>query len=112
LGWICKLDKGEFIGRDALVKQRQAGVKRILTGFEMLERGIARDHFPAELDGKRIGTVTSGSPAPFLKKNIGLAYLPASCNTMGTEFNIIIRDKPVKARVVPTPFYRRTASRQ
>ena len=107
LGWICKLDKGDFIGRQALLKQREEGVNRRLVGFEMVERGIARDHYPIELDGKRLGIVTSGSYAPFLEKNIGLTYLPADQSAVGTEFQVVIREKPVKARVVPTPFYRR-----
>jgi aminomethyltransferase len=110
LGWICKLDKGDFIGRDKLAQQSRAGVQRTLVGFEMTERGIARDHYPLELDGKRIGAVTSGSPAPFLKKNIGLAYLPSDKTAVGTEFSVVIREKPVKAQVVPTPFYRKSAS--
>ncbi len=95
LGWICKLDKGDFVGRDALVRQRQSGLHRLLVGFEMVERGIARDHYPVELDGKPAGAVTSGSPAPFLKKNIGLAYLPFGRRAVGTEFSVIIREKPV-----------------
>jgi aminomethyltransferase len=110
LPWICKLDKGDFIGRDLLLKQRAEGVTRILAGFEMVERGIARDQYPVELEGRTIGVVTSGSPAPFLQKNIGLAYLPAARCAAGTEFNVIIRGKPVKARVVSTPFYRRARS--
>jgi aminomethyltransferase len=109
LNWICKLEKGNFVGRDALMRQHEAGIKRILVGFEMIERGIARDHYTVELDGQRVGTVTSGSPAPFLKRNIGLAYLPINNTSIGTEFSVIIREKAVKAQVVPTPFYRRTA---
>jgi aminomethyltransferase len=107
LGWICKLEKGDFIGRDALVKQFASGVKRILIGFEMVDRGIARDHYPLEINGQNAGIVTSGSPAPFLKKSIGLAYLPIENKNIGTEFNVLIRGKPAKARVAPTPFYRR-----
>lgn len=85
LGWICKLDKGDFIGREVLLKQKQQGIQRILVGFEMIERGIARDHYPVELDGRIIGFVTSGSPAPYLKKNIGLTYLPADKSAAGTD---------------------------
>jgi len=107
LAWICKLDKGEFIGREALVAQREHGVQRRLVGFEMVERGIARDGYPVSLDGRPAGAVTSGSPAPFLKKNIGLAYLPPSRAEAGTELAVTIRGEPVRARVVPTPFYRR-----
>jgi aminomethyltransferase len=109
LGWICKLEKGGFIGREALVRQRESGVQRILVGFEMIDHGIARDHYPVEIDGKLYGTVTSGSPAPFLKKNIGLAYLPSDRKAVGTEFSILIREKHMKAQVVPTPFYRKAA---
>lgn len=107
MGAICKLDKGDFIGRDSLLRQRQQGVRRKLVGFEMVERGIARDQYPVELDGRQVGTVTSGSPAPFLKKNIGLTYLPADRCAIGTEFQVIIRGKATRARVVPTPFYKR-----
>ena len=111
LGWICKLKKGNFIGRDVLLKQLESGVKRILVGFEITERGIARDHYPVEVNGQRVGTVTSGSPAPFLKKNIGLTYLPTEMKAVGTEFSVVIREKPVRAHVVPTPFYRKPPSR-
>jgi aminomethyltransferase len=107
LGWICRLEKGDFIGREALLRQQDEGVSRLLVGFEMAERGIARDQYPVELDGTRVGSVASGSPAPFLRKNIGLTYLPSGRATVGSEFHIIIRDKPVKARVIQTPFYRR-----
>jgi aminomethyltransferase len=107
LGWICKLDKGDFIGRDVLLRQRREGLTRLLVGFEMAERGIARDHYPVRLDGTVCGHVTSGSPAPFLQRNIGLTYLPTDRSAPGTEIEIVIREKPVKARVVPTPFYKR-----
>ena len=107
LGWICRLDKGDFIGREPLLHQRKAGITRKLIGFEMVERGIARDHYPIRKDGEDLGLVTSGSPAPFLQKNIGLAYLPIRLAEIGTEFDIIIRGRPVRARVVQTPFYRR-----
>lgn len=107
LGWICKLQKGDFIGRQELLKQRDTGVRRILAGFEMIDRGIARDHYAAELNGERIGVVTSGSPAPFLRKNIGLAYLPVARAAAKTQFDVVIREKPAKAQVIPTPFYRR-----
>lgn len=111
LARICKLGKGYFIGREALLRQSRTGLNRILAGFEMVDRGIARDRYAIEIDGLAAGTVTSGSPAPFLKKNIGLAYLPVARAAVGTQFDVIIRGKPAKAQVVPTPFYRRVASK-
>ena len=107
LGWICKLDKGDFTGREALVHQKEAGIKRKLVGFEVTDRGIARDHQEVLVDGQRIGHVTSGSPAPFLKKNIGLAYVPAEFATVGQVIQIDVRGRLVGAQVVKTPFYKR-----
>ena len=103
---FCKMEKPEFIGRTAL--QKATGVKRTLVGLEMIERGIARDGYKI-LDeaGKEIGYVTSGSPAPFLKKNIALAYVPPDAATIGSTVKVEIRGQGVKAQVVPTPFYRR-----
>ncbi len=107
LGWILKLEKGEFIGRDALARQKAEGVRRKLVGFEMIGRGIARSHYPILKDGRPIGQVTSGSPAPWLGKNIGLGYVAVEHSAIGTEFDVVIRDQPVRARVVQTPFYKR-----
>ena len=107
LGWICKLDKGNFIGREALAKQKEAGVKRKLVGFEVTDRGIARDDQEVLIDGDRVGKVTSGSPAPFLKKNIGLAYVPVEFANVGQAINIDVRGRLVGAQVVKTPFYKR-----
>ena len=108
LGSIVKFEKGEFIGRDALLKQKQDGVKRRLIGFEMVGREIARDHYPVFIDGQEAGHVTSGSPSITLKKNIGLAYLPAERAAIGTNFNVLVRSKMSEAKVVRTPFYKRT----
>ena len=107
LGWICKLDKGDFIGRESLARQKQAGVKRKLVGFEVTERGIARDDQEVLVDGERVGKVTSGSPAPFLKKNLGFAYVPIEHATVGQEIKIDVRGRLVAAEVVKTPFYKR-----
>ncbi|HEX7157733.1 MAG TPA: glycine cleavage system aminomethyltransferase GcvT [Edaphobacter sp.] len=109
LGRYAKLDKGDFVGRDALLKiQEESGPKRKLVGLEMIERGIGRDAYPVfSLDGKRIGEITSGSPAPFLKKNIALAYVPVEFSALDTEVAVEIRGQMVKAKVVPTPFYKR-----
>ena len=108
LGWIVKFEKGEFIGNEALLKQKQEGVKRRLVGFEMLGKDIARDHYPVFVHGREAGHVTSGSPSITLKKNIGLAYLPAENASIGTTFHVAVRSKMSEARVVRTPFYKRT----
>lgn len=107
LGWITKLQKGDFIGRDAISTLKEKGLSRKLAGFEMMEPGIARDDFDVYISDKKVGKVTSGSPAPFLKKNIGLAFLPSEFANVGQEIKIDIRGKHVSAVVVPTPFYKR-----
>jgi aminomethyltransferase len=107
LGWIVKLDKGDFIGRGALAKQREQGVSRKLVGFEMRGRGIGRDGYEVFLDGKAAGWVTSGGPAPTLGKNIGLCYLPAAHAVPGQSIQVMIRNQPVDAVTVETPFYKR-----
>ncbi len=108
LGWTVKLNKGDFIGRAALAAQKETGVSRKLVGFEMIGRGIGRDHYPVFMDGQQVGQVSSGSPAPYLKKNIGLAYLPISLTQAESVFHIDVRGKMVEAQVVPTPFYKRS----
>ena len=107
LGWITKLDKGEFTGRDALVALKEKGLSRKLAGFEMTEPGIARDGYDVYINDAKVGVVTSGSPAPFLKKNIGLAFLPPDFAKIGQEIRIDVRGKHLTAKVVPTPFYKR-----
>ena len=110
---FCKIDKAEFIGQDSLVKAKAAGVKRTLIGLEMLERGIARDGYKVQdLQGNEIGYVTSGSYAPFLKKNIALAYVPPEHSTVDSDLAVEIRGQAVKARVIPTPFYKRPKKTQ
>jgi aminomethyltransferase len=109
LGWIVCLEeaKGEFIGRAVLEEQKKSGPPRKLVGFEVTGRGIARHGYPVLLDGAPAGEVTSGSYAPFLQRSIGLAYLPAGRAAVGTEFAVEVRGRPVPAKVVPTPFYKR-----
>ena len=107
LGWICKLDKGDFIGRESLARQKEDGVQRKLVGFEVTERGIARDHQDVLIDDECVGQVTSGSPAPFLKKNIGLTYVPVAHANVGQQIQIDVRGKLVGAQLVKTPFYKR-----
>jgi aminomethyltransferase len=106
---FCKLEKGRFLGSDALQAVIAAGgPERKLVGLEMIERGIARDGYRVlDLAGQPIGSVTSGSPAPFLKKNIALAYVPRAHAEVGSEVAVEIRNAPVKARVVPLPFYKK-----
>jgi aminomethyltransferase len=104
---FCKMEK-EFIGRAALEKAKGAGLKRTLVGLEMIGRGIARDDYKVQDGtGREIGYVTSGSPAPFLKKNIALAYVPPEFAEVGTAVKVEIRGQGVEAQVVPTPFYKR-----
>jgi aminomethyltransferase len=108
LGWIVKLDKGDFMGRNALLKQKESGgIKRKLVGFEMCARGIGRDGYEVCLNGAAAGWVTSGGPAPTLNKNIGLCYLPTEQSVPGTNIQIMIRNLPVDAVTVETPFYKR-----
>ena len=107
LGWIVKLDKGDFIGRSVLAKQKEQGVSRKLVGFEMRGRGIGRDGYEVFLDGAAAGWVTSGGPAPTLCKNIGLCYLPTAQAVPGKNIQIMIRNQPVDAVTVETPFYKR-----
>ncbi len=108
LSWIVKFDKGDFQGRDVLQREKAEGPKRRLVGFEMVDRGIARHGYPV-VDGKQeIGVVTSGTHSPTLKKAIGLAYLPLDKSAQGSEFNVLIRGKEARAKVVPTPFYKRS----
>jgi len=105
---FIKMDKPEFIGREALQKAKAAGIKRTLVGLEMTDRGIARDRYKVQDEaGKEIGYVTSGSPSPFLKKNIALAYVPIEFAKEGTPLKVEIRGQGVAAKVVPTPFYKR-----
>jgi aminomethyltransferase len=107
LAWIVKLDKGDFVGREALRAQREKGLTRKLVGFEMRGRGIGRDGYEVLIDGNAAGWVTSGSPAPTLGRNIGLCYLPLDRAKPGEKIEVVIRNQAVEAETVPTPFYKR-----
>ena len=107
LGWIVGWKKESFIGAEALRQQKQEGVRRKLVGFEVLDRAIARHGYDAYVDGNKAGVVTSGTQTPYLKKAIGMAYLPAEKTGVGTEFEIDVRGRRVRAQVVPMPFYKR-----
>ncbi|MFQ5767058.1 MAG: glycine cleavage system aminomethyltransferase GcvT [Acidobacteriota bacterium] len=107
LAFIVKMEKGEFIGRDALVSQKKEGVRRRLSGFRVTGRGIARAGHAVHLQNKEVGKVTSGTHSPSLRRSIGLVYLPADQRRPGTELTVKIRQAEVPAEVVSTPFYRR-----
>ncbi|MCR4428083.1 MAG: glycine cleavage system aminomethyltransferase GcvT [Caldiserica bacterium] len=106
LGWVVKLQKGDFIGRDALLKVKEEGPRRKLVGFELLEPGVPREHYKVFINGEERGMVTSGAFSPSLKKGIGLAYVPVGFEKPGTLLDIQIREKLVPAQVVETPFWK------
>jgi len=110
LEWIVAWRKERFMGRDALVDQKAGGVARRLVGFEMIDRGIARQGYAVAIEGQGVGRVTSGTQTPFLRKAIGLTYVPADASAPGTVLEIDIRGRPARARVVPLPFYTRSRS--
>jgi aminomethyltransferase len=108
LSWTVKLDKPDFVGKQALLDAKARGLSRTLVGFEVTGRGVARHGYPLlSQSGERVGLCTSGAPSPTLGKSIGLGFLPVSLATLGTEFLVDCRGKPVPAKVVPTPFYKR-----
>ena len=110
LGWIVKLGKGDFIGRDVLERQAEEGVDRRLVGLEMMDRGIARHGYPVFLDAdaeEPVGVVTSGTQSPTLGKALAMAYLPSEAADVGREVFVSIRNRTVRARVVDLPFYKR-----
>ena len=109
LDWIVKMDKGSFVGREALARQRDRGVTRKLVGFEMTGRGIGRDGYEVCVAGVGAGWVTSGGPSPTLNRNIGLCYLPCVNAEAGRNIQVMVRGQPVDAVTAATPFYKRTS---
>ncbi|MEF3310088.1 glycine cleavage system aminomethyltransferase GcvT [Paenibacillus sp. GYB004] len=108
LGFFVKLDKGDFIGREALAAQKEQGLPRKSVGIEMIDRGIPRSHYPVySADGRQIGEVTTGTQSPTFKRNVGLALIETAHAAIDTELFVEIRGKKLKAKVVPTPFYKR-----
>ncbi len=107
LGWIVGWKKDDFIGAAALRAQKASGPARKIVGFEMVERGIARPGYDMYVGGAAVGRVTSGTQTPYLKKAIGMGYLPAAQAVVGAEFEVDIRGRRTRARVVPMPFYKR-----
>jgi aminomethyltransferase len=105
LGWVVKLDKGDFVGRDALRRQKAEGVRERLAGFRLTARGFPRHGYPVRVDGRDAGTVTSGTLSPSLGAGIGMAYLPVEAAKPGTRVEVVIRDQAVPAEVVRPPFY-------
>ena len=110
LGWIVKLGRGDFIGRDVLERQQEEGVERTLVGFEMVDRGIARNGYPVMLEegsAEAVGEVTSGTQSPTLRKALGMVYLPTEMAQIGRELFVQVRNRAARARVVELPFYSR-----
>ena len=107
LGWIVKMGKGEFVGREALAREKERGPARKLVGFEMRGRAIARHGHDVLHEGHAVGAVTSGTFAPFLKRSLGMAYVPTALASPGTPIQVDVRGRAEEAVVVPTPFYRR-----
>jgi aminomethyltransferase len=112
LGWVVKLDKGDFIGRDALMKLKEKGVREKLVGFELKDRGFPRHGYGVRVNGEPGGEVTSGIHSPSLNRGIGLAYVPVEASKAGTKIEIMVRDKPVEAEVVRPPFYKEGSVRK
>lgn len=105
LGFFVKLNKENFIGKEALARQKSEGLQRKIVGFEMIDRGIPRNNYEVYKEGEKIGYVTTGSFSPTLKKNIGLALIDSAYSKEGTEIEILIRNKNSKAKVIKKPFY-------
>ncbi len=104
LGWVTKFTK-DFINSEALKSQKEAGLKRKLIGFEMIDRGIPRGHYElCDAEGNKLGEVTSGTQSPTLQKGIGLGYVPTEFSKTGTEIFVKVRDRLLKAQIVKTPF--------
>ena len=109
LGWVVKLDKGDFVGKSAIVAKKEKGLEKALVGLKLLAPGIPRQGYPVfSADGSaRIGELTSGTQSPMLKQSIGVAYVGVANAAIGTKFSVEIRGTKVPAEVVPTPFYKR-----
>ncbi len=106
LNWVVDFNKGDFIGREVLLKAKLEGTDQVLVGFEMVDRAVPRDHYDVAIDGQIVGHVTTGMKSPTLDKFLGMAYIPKSHSKIGSEIDIIVRDKPKKAVVVRRPFYK------
>ena len=105
LNWVVKFEKKDFIGKDALLKQKQEGAKKLRVGFKMKERGIPRPHYDVQKDGKKIGYITSGTLSPLLKYGVAIGYVTTEYAKLGEIVDIIIHGKPAKAEITKFPFY-------
>lgn len=105
LAWVCDWDKGPWVGREAVLRTKLEGAAQVLVGLEMVDKGVAREHYPVAGGGQIIGHVTTGMKAPSLDAFLALAYVPAAFSKVGAEIDVIIRDQPKKAKVVKRPFY-------
>jgi aminomethyltransferase len=112
LGWITKFDKGDFIGRAALLRQKEAGLRERLVGFVCRERGFPRHGYAVHIDGAPVGIVTSGMVSPALQQGIGMAYVPAAASKPGTHIDIMVRDRAIPAEIVRPPFYTAGSARK
>ncbi len=112
LEWAVALGKGDFVGREAILKQVESGSQRRLVCFRMTERAVPRSDYPILKDGREVGRVTSGNYSPTLRVDIGLGYVPVELATPDTELDILIRDKPARAQIVHRPFYKQVSSRK
>lgn len=108
LGWVVKFDKGEFVGREALLAQKEKGLERRLVAFKLTGKGIARNDYPVLVNGEKAGVVTSGTMSPMLKESIGFAYVPLSVAGVGSTFDVEVRGRPTPAVVVKPPFYKKS----
>lgn len=106
LGWITKLDKGDFVGRDAIARAKEQGVAQRLAGFICTERGFPRHGYEVRVNGEPVGVVTSGIVSPMLQQGIGMCYVPVAAAKAGTSIEIMVRDKAIPAEIVRPPFYR------
>jgi aminomethyltransferase len=112
LGWVTKLDKGDFVGRDAIARQKEEGVRERLMGFVCKERGFPRHGYEVRIDGQPSGEVTSGIVSPMLQQGIGMCYVPAESARPGTAIEVMVRDKPIAAELVRPPFYKEGSVRK
>jgi aminomethyltransferase len=112
LGWVTKFDKGDFVGRAALLNLKEAGVRQKLVGFVLTEKGFPRHGYEVRVQGQGVGEVTSGTVSPTLEKGVGLAYVASEVSKQGTGIDIVVRDKAIPAQITRPPFYKEGSVRK